>query len=205
MSQIQIRDFDGNGLALVNIRLSLGNGDSDSAYDDKFTDFTGNSSFPVVLPSNSGYTLHVNKANVIAEWGPTEIHVNDFSSDILITLVRETLPRASINGYFSNVFLKGESAFLDLYRLILGQDIKPLLRQSVDIGSNGRRNFFMTKNTANAAGLPDFNPDNHSNYFDKVEELLSLYSDYGLYLYSSIMVYFQDGLIKVNSVIIGIV
>jgi hypothetical protein len=96
------------------------------------------------------------------------------------------LVRATINGYYSNVFMKGESGFLDLYRLILGQDIKPLLLQSQDIGSNGRRNFFMTSNTAKAAGLPPFNPDDHSNYFDKVEELLRLYGDYGLYLYSCI-------------------
>jgi hypothetical protein len=96
------------------------------------------------------------------------------------------LIRASINGYYSNVFLKGESAFLDLARLCHGEDIRPLLKQSVEFGSNGRRNFMMSFNTAKAGGLPPFNPLDFDNYYDKFEELLKLYQDYGQYFYGSV-------------------
>ncbi len=96
------------------------------------------------------------------------------------------LVRASISGYYSNVFLKGESGFLDLCRLLHGESIRPLLQQSLRMGSNGRRNFLMTFNTAQAAGLPPFNPDDFPNYYDMFEEMLKLYAEYGQYLYGSV-------------------
>ena len=187
MSQIQVRDKFNNPLPLIDVRVAVGHRSTDEAYDDKRTDNDGNTAFPVVLPSNEGYTLWFNTRNVNKDFDEFNFFVDRIDAqDIVIHLERTIRERASIFGFYSNVFFKGESAFLDLCRLCHGQDIKPLLQQSIDLGSNGRRNFFMTFNTAQAAGLPPFNPDNFIGYYDKVEELLSLYMDYGIYLYSSI-------------------
>lgn len=190
MPIISIRDYEGNyvqDLKRINVRLSLGHAASDAAYDDKFSDDSGNLAFPVVLPSNDGYTLHFNFENINPKFTNHSLWVErPDAQNILVNLNRTSVPRATISGFYSNVFLKGESAFLDLCRLCHGQDIKPLLRQSVDLNSNGRRNFLMTWNTARAAGLGEFNPDDFPNYYDKLKELLDLYVQYGLYLYASV-------------------
>lgn len=190
MSQVQVRDFEGRfikQLIYTNIRLSLGHAPSSSAYDDKFVDYSCNTAWPVVLPSDDGYTLYVNYDNVKPDFGNDKLWVERVDAqNIVFTLSRVTRPRATISGYYSNVFWKGESAFLDLARLCHGQDIRPLCRQSVALSSNGRRNFFMTFNTAVAAGLPPFNPDDFPDYYNKVKVLLDIYAEYGLYLYSSI-------------------
>lgn len=189
MSQIQIRDVYDNPLKDIYVRLALGKGKDnvDDAYDDKPSDDNGNLSFPTALPSPTGYTLQINNSNINKEYGEMFLDVDSVDAqDILIHLPRVPRQRAFISGLYSNVFLKGESAFLDLCRLCHGEDIQPLLNQSIKMGSNGRRNFFMTKNTAQAAGFPPFNPDDFSDYYNKVVELLELYADAGLYLYSSI-------------------
>jgi len=196
MSQVKIRDIDNNPIILMNVRLAVGDGNSVSAYDDKFSDYAGNLAWPNPLPSSNGYNLHVNYANENYDWDRKSVKVDTLNpppnpndpeaENIIIKLNRAPRKRAIITDLYSNVFFKGESAFLDLARLCHGQDIRPLLRQSVSVGSNGRRNFLMTYNTAKAAGLPPFNPDDFPDFYFKVEELLQIYAEYGLYLYGSV-------------------
>lgn len=188
MSQVQISDKFNNRLPLMHYTVSLSDNPDEPYVDDYFTDYAGASTWPRMgMPTDKPLFLHVNHFNKNMEFEYVRKDLPaGFGNDVIITLPRTPRVRASIFGLYSNVFLKGESAFLDLARICHGQDIRPLLEQSLELGSNGRRNFFMTFNTAQAAGIPPFNPDNFGNYYDKVEELLHLYSEYGIYLYSSI-------------------
>jgi hypothetical protein len=188
MSQVQISDSFDNRLGLMHYTVSLSDNPDEPYVDDYFADYNGASTWPRMgMPTDKELHLHVNHFNKNPEFEYQRVDLPaGFNEDVVIKLTRRLRDRATIQGLYSNVFFKGESSFLDLCRLCNGQDIQPLLKQSLKLGSNGRRNFFMTSNTAKAAGLPPFNPDDFPNYYDKVEELLQLYSGYGIYLYSSI-------------------
>lgn len=185
MSQVQISDKFGNRLPVMHYTVSLSDNPDEPYLDDYFTDYAGASTWPRAGLPHDNVFFHVNHFNNDPEFEYQRVPVSTVH-DVQIELARTPLDRASINGYYSNTFLKGESAFLDLARLCHGQDIRPLLLQSLDMRSNGRRNFLMTYNTAQAAGLPPFNPDDFPNYYDKFEELLNLYAEYRLFLYGSV-------------------
>lgn len=192
MAQIKLRDQEGIGVPLVNIRLGINGQNVDEAYDDKFTEpDSGTTAWPNPLPSSAGYDLFVNYVHKLDDYESKTVHVENFDNDIIIELIElspsiESLERITVDGLYFNKFIKGESAFLDYYRFLLEQDITPLLQQSRDLGSNCRRNFLMTYNTAKAAGLLPFNPDDFGNkFYDSFPYFLALYEEHGLYLYAS--------------------
>ncbi len=81
MSFIRVRDQFGNipppPCDRINVRLSVGHKSSDDAYDDRFTDDAGNTSFPHPLPSDDGYTLYANYRNVNPKYGQSSVYVAD--------------------------------------------------------------------------------------------------------------------------------
>jgi hypothetical protein len=188
MSQIQVTDKFNNYLPEIDIRVAKGTGDTDSARDDKRTDDVGNVSFPFHEESNEGYTLWVNTRNVKPEYQPTSVFTQnvDGPENIEIQLTRSSLDRVVKNGLFFNKSIHGESGFLDYYRFLHGEDIKPQLNQSRLLGSNCRRNFLMTHYTGIAGGLGVCNPDDFPNFYDKFYEFLDLYEQFGIYCYASV-------------------
>jgi hypothetical protein len=197
MSQIQIRDRNNRALPLINIRLSLGqDGPEDSIFDYE-TDNAGNKGWPVPFWPTRDYTLHINKRNIDIRYQSLEVYVPTPSSgnydDVQIILNRTSLEKLQINSKRlytvsgRSTFIKGETGFLDYFRFLRGEDIRPLLEQSESLGSNCRRNFLMTMNTGVAAGIGPCNPEDFGNaFYDKFSEFMSLYNEYGLYGYFSI-------------------
>ncbi len=185
MSQVQISDKFGNRLPVMHYTVSLSDNPDEPYLDDYFTDYAGASTWPRAGIPHDNVFLHVNHFNNDPDFKYQRVPVSTVH-DVQIELERAERERAIIQGYYSNVFLKGESGFLDLCRLLHGENIRPLLNQSLDMRSNGRRNFLMTSNTAQAAGFPPFNPDDFPNYYDMFEEMVKLYAEYGLYLYGSV-------------------
>lgn len=86
MAQIRVRDQYGVAIPLLNVRLSLGNKSSAEAYDDRFTDLAGNTAWPNPLPSNDGYTLYANYANVNTKYGQVSKFVTTLDTDIDIVI-----------------------------------------------------------------------------------------------------------------------
>jgi len=187
MSRILVTDKYNNSLPDIDVRVSIGTGDTDLAYDDKTTHKDGTLAFPVVLDSPNGYTLWFNTREVNYNYLTNSIFVDRIDAqDLDIQLEHSTLDRVARNGLFFNKFIKGESGFLDYYRFLRGEDIKPLLVQSLKLGSNCRRNFLMTQNTGIAGGLGVCNPDDFPNFYDSFYDFLDLYEQFGIYLYASV-------------------
>lgn len=92
MAQIRVRDQSGNPIKLLNVRLSLGTGTSDQAYDDRFTDLAGNTAWPNPLPSNNGYTLYANYANINPNYNQVSKFVTTLDADIDLVLQAVSQP-----------------------------------------------------------------------------------------------------------------
>ena len=71
--------------------------------------------------------------------------------------------------------VRGLDGFSDLAILLDGGDIRPMLRQSQDLGVRVRRVFGAMKN------IRDFNPDRYPNYHDGIRALCALYAEFGIY------------------------
>jgi hypothetical protein len=90
VSQIQVRDEAGAPVVRVNIRIAEGRGTSDEAIFDILTDPSGNQGWPIPFWPARDYTLHVNKRDVLPEYGEAEVYVSAGDRDVPVTL-----PRAS--------------------------------------------------------------------------------------------------------------
>lgn len=65
MSQIQVRDQHGNAAVGINVRIAEGQQSSEKAIYDIFTDFAGNSGWPIPFwPKDREFTLWVNYENI---------------------------------------------------------------------------------------------------------------------------------------------
>lgn len=190
MPQIQIRDKFDNPLTDIYVRIAVGKNKTDisDAYDDKPSDDNGNLSFPTVLASPAGYTIQVNNSNINYKYEEYFQNVDAIDAfDIKINLARTILDRVGVSGMYFSKFIKGESAFLDYFRFLRGEDLNPMLARSMKLGSNCRRNFLMTHYTGIAGGIGECNPDDFGNdFYDKMPEFLNWYQEYGIYLYASV-------------------
>lgn len=188
MSQIQVRDERGAAIPLVNVRLSLGTQSSDDAYDDRFTDLAGNTSWPNPLPSPTGYTLYVNERNVQPQFGSLARFVPSLADDIAIVLpsVQSYLSRLTsidrerhrcVNEKGQRVFLRGTSDFLLYKRFLDGQDVDAVLTQRRELGGNLLRVMGMFES------LGGFRPQDYGDrYYDRIAEFLALCANYGQYV-----------------------
>lgn len=193
MPQIKLYDKKGKPLPFINIRLAINGQSEEDAYDERFIDFAGNTAWPNPLPSPSGYDLYVNYRNVNEKYVNKLVHVSNLNDDVIINLDGSPLEKLVIKDKRlytksdASYFIKGESAFLDYYRFLRGENIRPLLEQSETLGGNCRRNFMMTFNTAKAAGLPPFNPEDFGDdFYNKFPDFMTLYAEYEQYGYFSI-------------------
>ncbi len=191
MSQVQIRDKVGQAIKLCNFTVSKSDNPDDPYIEDFFTDYAGNSSWPHFGVPYKDVYVHVNYYNKLTQFEYQRIDPSQITEhDLQITLKRNPLERVyGASQYFFNKFIKGESGFLDYQLFLQGKlsQLTQVLEQSFKLGSNGRRNFLMTKNTGEAGGNGAFNPDDFGNdYFDKFPEFLDLYQEYGIYLYGSV-------------------
>jgi hypothetical protein len=72
------------------------------------------------------------------------------------------------------------SGFRDYERFLRGEDIAPLLKETRDLGANGRRVF-----GAFDFGSPEqqrLYPREHADYYDRLPQFFALFQSYGLYL-----------------------
>lgn len=96
------------------------------------------------------------------------------------------------------------SGFKDLDRLMRGQDIRPVLAQSKDQDANGRRVFGMKSNWAIKvngvwqAGPDRTIPQEHPDYYQKVEQLADIYSEFDHYLNLVVFVDTRDVMGNIN-------
>lgn len=198
MSQIKVRDEFGEPVILVNIRISELGKSSDEAFFDVFTDFAGNTGWPIPYFPNRTFSLHINYNNILDDFISLtqDSTPTNADGDIEITLHRSAgagMERVHIEGYYAKTasgkdfFYAGETGFLDLYRVLRGENITSLLERSSELGSIGRRNFLMTYNTGNTGGIGPQEPDMYGNgFFDALERMLEEYQKYRLYLYASV-------------------
>jgi len=198
MSLIQLVDNKGNQLPFINIRLGANGQTLKQSYDDKFTNHQGNTAWPNPILSNQGYDLYVNlkEDNINPRYAGKIEHIDNFNFDS-ITIDLKTIPvkleklklrsKRLYTASDKSYFIKGETGFLDYFRFLRGENIRPLLEQSNSLGSNCRRNFLMTMNTGVAAGIGPCNPENFGNdFYDKFPVFLELYKEYELYGYFSV-------------------
>lgn len=199
MSQIKITDIAGQGIPYVPVRFSVDHQISAQASYDALSKVDGTQGWPIPGWPVRDYTLHVNTGDFADPTYSSESRyipapANGNYGDELFVLTRMPLERIELDGYFARTtdthtpfFFKGESAFLDLFRLLRGEDLSPLLRQSQALGSNGRRNFLCSWNTAKQATGDAFDPRRYGqDFFDAIPALLDQYASHGLWLYASV-------------------
>lgn len=185
MSQIQIRDKRGNPIRGINVRYAIGSNDSDSAPDDKPSDYAGNLAFPTPIGSPNGYSLYINERNVNSKYKAQspqtnpELRVNSLTaSDIPIVLEYADPTRIVRNGdklvYASDLTREFKwcfgSNFMLAQMLAEGVDIKPLLYP----GLNGYRLTGTYVNIAVQKGLKAFNPTNYPNWLNHIADTFDI-------------------------------
>ena len=77
-------------------------------------------------------------------------------------------------------FMAFADGFRDYERFLNGEDIKPLLQQTVDLGGNGRRVFGSFD-----FGSPESQrlyPREHPDYYDRLPDFCELFAEYDLYM-----------------------
>jgi len=137
MSQIQIRDPQGNPIPLMNIRISEGEKPSEEAIYDVFTDREGNTGWPIPFWPQQRYALHVNVANVNPTFLPQSYYLLASDTDtvrIEMAVVQTPpplTPRLHIEGeQFKTeqgaLFQwRGYSMFLAYRRFLAGENLRP--------------------------------------------------------------------------------
>lgn len=191
MAQVQIRDKQDRPIVLMNVRLALGDGDSDSAYDDRFTDLAGNTAWPNPLSSNNGYTLHVNKANVNTKYKDATVKINNFDNDIKIVLDEVVIPVQRIHMEPDRFVTEDGKTFkwifatnFMLHQLVAeGIDILPFLYNNC----NGYRVFGSMHWIPSQIGMKDFDPDNYPNWATSLETLCDILASKGEYLQYNVL------------------
>lgn len=197
MAQIQVRDPEGIGIALLNVRLGANGESIDDAYDDKFTDFVGNTAWPNPIVSPSGYDLFLNYRNNLDEYESKTVHVDSLTNpttcsggtivgqDIVIVLNEIPLPVYDLHTSGDKIIteintewkMKFGSNFLLAQLVAEGIDIKPFLYS----GLNGYRIFCTSYNPSIQAGFKPFHPDNYPNWLNAIGDTLAILNANGKY------------------------
>lgn len=195
MAQVQVRDINGAGIPLLNIRYSMKGNNADEAFFDVFTDFAGNSGWPI--PGNSGdpslYTFWINTHNINGKYVSGEYNPADFIVDqnpvdgdfnIRIPIAFSAPSRLHVGShYFFNernerVFLKGVTDFLLYKRYLDGENIRPILQQRSELGANACRIIGMV------SSFSHWFPQEYGNrYYEGIIPFHRLLAEYGLYTY----------------------
>lgn len=91
MAIISVRDVSGNSIPFINIRIAEGHNGSDEAIYDVFTDYDGNTGWPIPYWPHAGYTLHFNYANVNPKFKSFSLHT-ELIDDIHVILDSVSIP-----------------------------------------------------------------------------------------------------------------
>lgn len=182
MSQLQVRDTAGNGIAHINIRISEGAKSSDDAIFDVETDLAGNQGWPIPYWANATYTLWVNYANVNPAYGQTSVSVPPSAGDISIVLARaiHVLQPLQAEGWDikhadGTRYVHNQATnYLLAQRHSLGQDISGLLYDGFD----GYNVTFCMATVPQQAGLAPFVP-NGTDFYDKVDAFFAFMATQG--------------------------
>lgn len=169
--QIKIRNSHDQPIPLVNIRISQGSKPSEEAIFDVFTDYAGNTGWPIPFWPTGTYTLYVNYANVNSRYKTYAIEVKiPDENDILVVLEEEKgipFPLPTINGRVvpdkkvfrlnGNVWQwRGVTDFMLFRDWSDGKDISEVLYQRLSVGANLVRVLGMAYNIPVNAGQPKF-------------------------------------------------
>lgn len=203
MSQIQVRDPNGAPAANINLRIALGNADSDSAIFDIQTDEQGNQGWPIPFwPTTQSYIIHANFRRVNPAFGTASVPVpKGYGGDVAITLERsQNQPAPSGIGRLhrdgndlkndAGQIVRLEAAtFFPAHWLLLerGADaIKPSLRELRDrYQVNCLVVFGMSVNVQrNLFNADPFDPSRYGQgFFDTFLELFDIFASEGCYGY----------------------
>lgn len=184
MAQVQVRDKLNEPIILVNIRLGINGQSLDESYDDKFTDYAGNTAWPNPLPSNSGYDLFVNYRNILDEYESITVHVPSLEFDVLIILEKLIKPVQDIH-IFDNKFYDEDN---QEWKMCFGSNflLPQLVAEGIDIvpflydGLNGYRMFASSYNPAMQAGFKPFHPNTYPNWLNAIGDTLTILNANGL-------------------------
>lgn len=132
-------------------------------------------SFQVVMPRDGAGQIPVEMSKVTEQ-------------PIASSLSRLTAHREGFkNQEGERVSLSGVSAFMHYERFLNGEDIRPLLQQARDLGSNTIRVFGMAHYIPVNAGRRAFRPADYGDrYFDAQAEFFSISAEYDQFVYWSV-------------------
>lgn len=197
MSQIHVRDKQGRGLPLINIRIATGGQSSDEAIFDILTDNEGNQGWPIPFWPNQHYTIHVNmrQANGAtlrfdSRFGESTVDVAPGDHDVEVVLPHADGPSGSVSRLVGvdatahrfvtedgrRQFLRGATMFILYKRYLDGEDVTPLLGQLQALGCNMVRMFGMVTSFAH------WHPQEYGDrYYDQIVPFMNLLAQYGIY------------------------
>lgn len=198
MAQIQVRNKDGIGVPLLNVRIGVNGQDMEGAYDDKFSDLQGNLAWPNPLPSNKGYSLFLNYKHVIDDYEAKTVTVD--------SLTRPTKCDGGIISPENDIIIEVENSYPFVQDLHLDGDLiktedgkewkmcfgsnfllPQLVAEGIDIlpflyeGLNGYRMFGTSYNPATQAGFKPFHPDNYPNWLESLSKTFDILASVGKY------------------------
>lgn len=192
--QIRVKDTDGNPLAGISIRFSVGTMSSEEAIYDNKTNSDGAQSWPIPFWPETGYTLHINTGDEAqTSYSNTSVYVrqplNGQYEDVDVVLSRQAAlvtikPITGVNKDLHRftdsdgkpVRMRGASSFLLYKKFLDGQDITPQLTQFNQLGANMIRVFGMFES------LGGFDPKQYPQYYDRLVEFSDLVASYGIYI-----------------------
>ena len=196
MAQIQVRDITGLGVPGINIRFTPGQGPSDNAIFDVFTDFAGNTGWPIPYFPVQNWALHLNHANVNPKYLPESFYLTDTDLDnVKISLALTPLSRLHVwqhdfyNAANQRVFIKGATDFLLYKRYLDGEDIRPLLAERSAL--RGVLGPLQGANCVRVIGMVSsfshWYPQEYGDrYYTSLPAFCQLLAQYSLYVYFTI-------------------
>lgn len=191
MSQIQVRNKHGEGIPLLNIRISNGTEPQEAAIFDVFTDYSGNSGWPIPHWPEGGYTLYFNVANIQKEYGSVSALVNHTNNVEVVLPFAPPPPLQRVHTEADKFALEDGSEFKWIFasnfmlhqRHAEGEDIRPVLYK----GFNGYRIFGSYHWIAQQMGKQDFDPTHYPNWQSSLDSLADLLLEENKYFQYNIL------------------
>lgn len=187
MAQVQIRDFGGNPIPLMNIRLGRNGQSSNQAEFDQFTDLAGNTAWPLPPPTENEYDLFINYANIQPRFDKVQIHIKDFNNDIVIKVPFNVRP-VHVEGLDFVTDERNRHVVIGTSELMLawaydtiGENVvKTVLSNRCGLGFNNLRVLWQ-KDIRNTGNSPWQMPS------EKMPSFLRLCADYGFHVEGTIL------------------
>ncbi len=202
MSQIKLRDANGNPIPDIRYRISHPeNPSSGDAIYDNLTDYAGNGGWPIPYFPDKSFVLHFNTQDVKPEWKPTSVVVQPGGADINVTLEKNP-PMGGESGF---LHVEGRNFVTDqgqpwqfrgysshyLQPCFVGgyptHAINDVLDQIVEYGYNTIISIGFHNSPWKQANGWAYGPHTDPNYFNNLAKLLDLCADKRLRVAHAIM------------------